>query len=236
MGRRENEWAGEARLNDAAVERRREAALERATREWAAADPARRAAQAGCGLLPAGVEVPFLGAAHIVSHPDGEVRVAGECAHVAVRIMLLHYLLQADGTPPSGDWVAFRELPDGLFYAASFAARAEAPLEAAFGGPAAAGGPAAGGPAAGSLAIAGGLDAFRRAAVAAGGEPFAAADAAFAFRALPLLRLAAMLWEGDDEFAARAQIVFDASAGHCLPAEDLAGLGGLLARRLVSAA
>jgi hypothetical protein len=183
--------------------------------------------------VPEGVEVPFLGSAHIASHPDGEVRTAvepaharGEPAHVAVRIMLLHYLLQADGTPPSGDWVAFRELPDGLFYAASFAARAEAPLGAAFGGPATAA----------SAAIAGGLDAFRRAAAATGGEMFAAADAAFAFRALPLLRLAAMLWEGDDEFPARAQIVFDASAGHCLPAEDLAGLGGQLSRRLVSAA
>ena len=180
----------------------------------------RRAAQTGCGLAGDGAAVPFLGTPHIVSHPDGNVCVAGKPAHVAVRIMLLHYLLQADGTPPSGDWVAFRELPDGLFYAASFADRAEAPLEAAFGGPSAAGG----------------LDAFRRSAAAAGGEPFAAADAAFAFQALPLLRLAAMLWEGDDEFPARAQIVFDAAAGHCLPAEDLAGLGGLLARRLVSAA
>lgn len=195
--------------------------------------------------------MPFLGSAHIVSHPDGAVlHAAGESAHVpggfagvpgapahvAVRIMLLHYLLQADGTPPSGDWVAFRELPDGLFYAASFSARVEAPLEAAFGGRGAGGPGMAGGPAAGGPANAGGLDAFRRAAATAGGEPFAAADSAFAFRALPLLRLAAMLWEGDDEFPVRAQIVFDASAGHCLPAEDLAGLGGLLARRLVSAA
>ncbi len=145
--------------------------------------------------------MPFLGPSHVVSHPGGEVRaraspwaagesahVTGEPAHVAVRIMLLHYLLQADGTPPSGDWVSFRELPDGLFYAASFAARAEAPLEAAFGGSAVAGGPARGRgrTAAGGLVTAGGLDAFRRAAAAAGGEPFAAADAAFAFRALPL--------------------------------------------------
>jgi len=29
-------------------------------------------------------------------------------------------------------------------------------------------------------------------------------------------------------------VVFDAAAGHYLPAEDLAGLGGLLARRLTS--
>jgi len=193
-----------------------------------------------------------MGTAHRVTHPAGDVRIAdagapaaaaahsqgvsGPPAHVAVRIMLLHYLLQADGTPPAGDWVVFRELPDGLFYAASFVARAEAPLEVAFGGPATAGGPVtAGGPeTAGASAAAVGLNAFRRAAAAAGGEPFAAADAAFAFRALPLLRLGVMLWEGDDEFPARAQIVFDASAGHCLPAEDLAGLGGLLARRLVT--
>jgi hypothetical protein len=45
-----------------------------------------------------------------------------------------------------------------------------------------------------------------------------------------------MLWEGDDEFPARGQIVFDSAAGHCLPAEDLAGLGGLLARRLLACA
>jgi hypothetical protein len=161
-----------------------------------------------------------------VTHPGGDVLVAGAPAHVAVRIMLLHYLLQADGTPPSGEWVAFRELPDGLFYAASFTARAEAPLEAVFGAPAAAD----------ASTPPGGLDAFRRAAADAGGEPFAAADAAFAFRALPLLRLGVMLWEGDDEFPARGQIVFDSAAGHCLPAEDLAGLGGLLARRLLACA
>jgi len=205
-------------LSDGAVERRFAAALDQATRAWAAADPARRAARAGCVLVPGGVEVPFLGAPHIVSHPDGDVRAAGEPAHVAVRILLLHYLLQADGTPPAGDWVAFRELPDGLFYAASFADRAEAPLATAFDAPGA-----------------GGHDAFRRAAAAVAGEPIVAADAAFAFRALPLLPMAVMLWQGDEEFPPRAQIAFDAAAGHCLPAEDLAGLGGLLARRLIAA-
>ena len=216
---------------NAAVGRRFAAALEQATSAWAAADPARRAAQAGCGLVPGGVDVPFLGAAHLVTHPDGDVRAGDAPAHVAVRILLLHYLLRADGTPPANEWVAFRELPDGLFYAASFADRAEAPLEAAFGGLTASGEPAAGGPAA-----TGGLDAFRAAAAAAGGEPFAAADVAFAFQVLPRLRLAVMLWQGDDEFPAQGKIVFDAAAGHYLPAEDLAGLGGLLTRRLVSAA
>ena len=200
------------------VDRRFHAALQRALSEWAAADPARCAAQAGCGLTTSGVAVPFFGQPHLVTHPKGDVSAGGAPAHVAVSILLLHYLLRADGSPPAGEWLAFRELPDGLFYAASFAQRAEAPLAQAFG--------------AGS----GGLEALRVAAAAAGGLTLELADAAYAFQALPRLALAALVWAGDDEFPAQASVVFDANAGHYLPAEDLAGLGGLLVRRLISGA
>jgi len=199
------------------VDRRFRAAWEQALADWAAADPARRAAQAGCGLSPEGVTVPFFGQPHLVAHPGGSVTAAGAPVHVAVAILVLHYLLRADGTPPAGEWLAFRELPDGMFYATSFAPRAEAPLVQAFGAD-----PSSG------------LDAFRRAAVAAGGLPLDLADAAFAFQVLPRLALAVLVWAGDDELPAQASVVFDAAAGHYLPAEDLAGLGGLLARRLIS--
>jgi hypothetical protein len=165
------------------------------------------------------VTVPFFGEPHLVTHPGGDVSAAGAPAHVAVSILLLHYLLRADGAQPAGEWLAFRELPDGMFYAVSFAQRAEAPLAQAFG--------------AGSGA---GLEAFRGAALAAGGLPLELADTAFAFQTLPRLALAVLAWEGDDEFPAQVSVVFDAAAGHYLPAEDLAGLGGLLARRLISGA
>jgi len=204
-------------MSDAEVDRRFRAAWEQARAEWAAADPARRAAQAGCGLSPDGVSVPFFGRPHLVTHPGGDVSAGGAPAHVAVSILLLHYLLRADGASPAGEWLAFRELPDGMFYAASFARRAEAPLAQAFG--------------AGSGS---GLEAFRGAAAAAGGLALELADAAFAFQALPRLALAVLVWDGDEEFPTQASLVFDAAAGHYLPAEDLAGLGGLLARRLTS--
>jgi hypothetical protein len=199
----------------AEVDRRFRAAWELARSEWAAADPARRATQAGCGLSPDGVIAPFLGQPHLVTHPEGDVSAGGAPAHVAVSILLLHHLLRADGIPPAGEWLAFRELPDGMFYAASFVQRAEAPLAQAFG-------------------AGGGIEAFRGAATAAGGLSLGLADAAFTFQALPRLALAVLVWAGDDEFPARASVVFDAAAGHYLPAEDLAGLGGLLARRLIS--
>jgi hypothetical protein len=213
------------------VERRFADALQRARADWAAADPASCAVRAGCEMAAGGVLVPLFGRPHRVGHPGGEVEAflpataaepdgqpVTEPAHVAVVILLLHHLLTADGAPLAGEWLAYRELDGGLFYAAAFAARAEEPIARAFAGPA---GPSGPGPAA-----------FTAAALRLGGEPLPLADAAFAFQALPRLAVAALLWAGDDEFPGTAAVLFDAAAGHYLPAEDLAGLGGHLAQRL----
>ena len=116
-------------------ERRFADALAKAREEWAAADAAACAARAGGEWADGVVRVPLFGRPHVVTHPGGEVLAApDEPVHVAVGILLLHYLLAADGTPPAGAWSAYRELPDGLFYAASFAQRAEQPLARAFAG------------------------------------------------------------------------------------------------------
>lgn len=194
-------------------------AHERVLARWAAADPSSRAAAAGCGLVPAGVVVPFFGRPHLVTHPAGDVTADGVPVHVAVAITLLHYLLRADGTPQEGRWVAFRDLPDGLFYAASFAARAEAPIACAF--------------AEGAPTAASGLQRFREAAAKVG-RPLEMADAAFVVDALPRVAVAVLFWAGDDEYPAEARLLFDADARHYLPAEDLAGLGGQLACRLAA--
>ena len=208
-------------------ERRFADALVKARGEWAAADAAACAARAGGALTTGGVLVPLFGRPHLVTHPDGAVTAVrtgeaaaapGEPVHVAVVILLLHYLLTADGAAPTGEWKAYRELPDGLFYAASFAGRAEGPLAGAFAGSAA------------------GLDAFRVAARHAGGDALTLGDASFRFAALPRVDVAVLVWAGDDEEPGEARVLFDASASHYLPAEDLAGLGGQLAHRLIAAA
>jgi hypothetical protein len=153
---------------------------------------------------------------------DDAAVVAAPPVHVAVAILLLHYLLTADGTPPAGTWSSYRELPDGLFYAGSFAARAEEPLTRAFGGPA---------PQHSGLS---GLEAFREAARRAGGDALTLGDASFRFVALPRVDVAVLVWAGDDEEPGEARVLFDANAGHYLPAEDLAGLGAQLARTLAA--
>ncbi|MCU0500827.1 MAG: DUF3786 domain-containing protein [Anaerolineae bacterium] len=200
--------------------RRFQFALDHARADWAAADPARCAARAGCAVAQHGISVPFFGRPHIVTHPDGDVRVLNPAhveepphdAHVSIQIVLLHHLLTADGTPPADRWLAFRELPDGLFYAQAFAGHAEGLLAEKLGG---------------------NLGGFRRAAESLGGSPLDLANAAYRFQAFPRLAVAALLWEGDEDFPAQARILFDAHAGHYLPTEDLAGIGDWLAHHLI---
>jgi len=195
--------------------RRFQIALERARADWVAADPAISAALAGCSYTSEGIAVPFFGSPHLVTHPAGEVisqpGPKAKPAHPSVAILMLHYLATADGMRPADRWVSFRELPDGLFYAQAFAGHAEGLLAERFG-------------------VA--LDRFRRRCEELGGSPLNLADASFRFQALPRLAMAALLWEGDEEFPAQARILFDASAGHYLPTEDLSGTGDWLAHRL----
>ena len=129
-----------------------------------------------------------------------------------LQTLFLHYLLTADGRPLTGEWVSFRELPDGLFYQQAFRQRSLLPLEGKFGH---------------------NRPAFERAATALGGEKLDLADSSFRFSALPRVPLAALLWMGDEEFPPSVQILFDASAGGYLPTEDLAMVGGMLSGSLL---
>jgi hypothetical protein len=127
-------------------------------------------------------------------------------------LIILHYLIQADGVQPSDQWIAFRELPDGLGYDPAFQGRSGQRLARQYGNDA---------------------DAFVAAAEALGGERLTFGDVSYMFHILPRMRMAVILHLADEEFGAAANLLFDASAGHYLPTEDLAVLGGLLASKLL---
>lgn len=198
-------------------------ALERARQALPALDPNETALRAGVAFEPSqggrgDFVIPFFGQLYRIQWPQGTVwRPAHrqDKVDIAIRILLLHYLIEADGTPMASKWIAFRNLPGGLGYDAAFEGRANRRLARAFGT---------------------NLSAFEAAARALGGEPLTFGDASFLFRALPRLWLATVLHLADDEFPANANVLFDASASHYLPTEDIAVLGGLLASRLIKAA
>ena len=162
------------------------------------------------------IEVRFWEKDYIVGYPEISVEEAetGQEPPIAIRILILHYLIKADGTPLADSWVAFRELPDGRVYDAAFRRRANLRLAQTFGSD---------------------LDGFVAAAKSLGGTRLTYGDASFLFPMFPRLRLAAVLYLADEEFPASANVLFDAAASHYLPTEDLAVLGGMLAGRLIKA-
>jgi hypothetical protein len=192
-------------------------ALEKAQQKFPDLKPLETAARAGVSYQEGAFQVPFFGTEYLVSWPGSAAQRAADQAEadIATRILVLHYLLNADGAPLEDKWIAFRNLPGGLGYDAAFQGRANVRLAHAFGS---------------------NLAAFESAARSLGGERLDFGDAAFSFRLLPRVWLAVVLYLADDEFPASANVLFDGAASHYLPTEDLAVLGGMLAGRLIKAA
>ena len=129
--------------------------------------------------------------------------------------MLIYYLHTAKGTRFADRWIAFRELPGGGFYHQAFQGYSGDLVAKRFGDH---------------------PEYFEAAAEKLGGWRLTAlAPYAFAFQPLPRIRLAAALWPGDEDFPARASILFDASADQYLTVDGLALIGAGLARRLLRA-
>lgn len=193
-------------------------ALRLAREAIAKAAPAAAAAKAGCDYDGQSIRVPLLDRTYSVRLPEALVSQAGETAPVpeGVQLVLLHYLLNADGTPPAGIWVTYRHLPDGLIFEQRFNAMAVEPLVRTFGAD---------------------RKGFRCAAERLGGAPMTrTGDVAYRFLALPQIPMGVILYLADEEMAASVNIVFDAAAPQYLCTEDLAWLGLHLSESLLKAA
>ena len=164
----------------------------------------------GCARDAEGnLRLTFLGKDYLVTPADFCVRAAADLREVSSFIgsLILTYLANADGAPPAGQWIGFRELPDGMFYVQAFQSYSGGRLV---------------------RELQGGLAAFHRAARQMGGQALALGSAAYAFEVLPRLWLALVYWEGDDEFPSQAQVLFDRNTSHYLPTDGLAILGSQL--------
>jgi hypothetical protein len=128
--------------------------------------------------------------------------------------LVLFYFTSADGTPESGQWISFADLPDGRFYNQAFQGYTGQALARAFGSD---------------------QTAFERAAIRLDGRPYPLGDAGFMIRALPFVSLLVTYWQGDDDFPPSCQILFDSTIHRYLPTEACAILGSILTRRLIAA-
>ena len=154
---------------------------------------------------------------YVIDHAEWTVRRVddGTAPPSLIQSLILTYLHTSDGTPPIDRWLGFRELPNGLFYAQAFQGYTGAELVRDLHG---------------DTAV------FKRASEELQGTPLVMGDAGYVFQVLPRLRLAVIMWSGDDEFPAQAQVLFPESAPHYLITDGLAILGSLLIGQIVKAA
>ncbi|MBO8169642.1 MAG: DUF3786 domain-containing protein [Thermoanaerobacteraceae bacterium] len=146
-----------------------------------------------------------------VSYPDGKITSPTEEVNKADMQILPYYLAQASGLPPRGKWLSFMQLPGGPHHYALFKLEAINPLAERFGND---------------------LASFIKIAEDMGGEPIDTGDVGYVIKALPKIPLGVAVWQGDDEFPATANIVFDASAPTYLSTDTLYLLGIQLSMKL----
>jgi len=206
---------------DSPVPRNYRDAYQRACSQMKDRDPAIDADTAGVSYTGLGggqgrFEIPLLNRTYEISWPDLQVGEAGSGAEPSyvVQLLLLHYLITADGIAVRGQWVSFRDLPAGRVYYPAFRSGSEERLLARFGDDVAA---------------------LQAAAQALGGRPIDLANHGFVFQVLPRLPIAVLLWKGDEEFPPEVQILFDSSAANYLPTEDLAVIARYLCGCLLKA-
>jgi len=160
----------------------------------------RSASQWGTGDRGEYLEVTFLNQRYRVILPDLEVRdEMGEIPPMVRRVLILHYLIGAQGRELTGRWIDFRSLPGGVVYYPVFRGRVISRLVRMFG------------ERPGDLIPA---------AVPLGGREIAMADVAIEIPAFSRVPMVFALWEASDEFGPEGTVMYDDSLPAYLETED----------------
>lgn len=184
--------------------------LEEAVKSFGSLEPGLVAKRAQVNFMEAdsSFSLTFINRGYRVSYPSGEVaNEDGSPASTYLAIIILHYLVTADGTPLTGNWIAYRHLPGGDIYIDPFKKRAITPFLKTFGEK---------------------PEEFRKAAGALGGYELTVSGISMVIPVLPRVPICFVLWPGDEEMPASANILFDEAAPSYLPTEDYAHLPAIV--------
>lgn len=152
--------------------------------------------------------LPFINRNYHIDYPSGRVlNEEGEPVSAYLSIIMLHYLVTADGTPLTGRWIAYRHLPGGDIYNEPFKKRAITPFLKTF-----------------EQAP----DLFQKAVTALGGYRLDVSGVAMALSIMPRVPIGFVLWPGDDEMPSSANVLYDEAAPSYLPTEDYAHLPAII--------
>jgi len=160
------------------------------------------------------IVVEYLNQSYQVTLPDIEVSLRDGEGTVSQRdkILILHYLAQAKGTPLSNKMISYKELPEGANYFPTFFKRVIKPLVDHFGRE-----PCR------LLDIAGII----------GGRKADYGDVAITINAFHRVPITFVLWRGDEEFPPEGNMLFDSTVSDYLSTEDINVLCEVIAWKLV---
>ena len=160
------------------------------------------------------IVLKYLNRSYQITLPDIDISLIDSQQEVPIRdrILMLHYLTSAKGTPISNKLIAYKELPEGASYFPTFAKRAIKPL----------------------------LDHFGKephllldVAQKLGGNKAEYGDVAVTINAFSYVPITLVLWRGDEEFVPEGSILFDSTISDYLSTEDINVLCETITWRLV---
>ncbi len=158
--------------------------------------------------------IPSFGRCIEIYLPEVDFVIPEEIDSFALRILALRYVQKADGSGVTGDWISYRQLPGGRFYADTIAPTIEEPLARAYGKR---------------------PRALSEIAPRYGGVRTDYGDESFAFHPFPRVPLLVIVYWEDEEFPPGAQLLFDRCCSAYLNTDDLKVMGSQLASMLIKA-
>lgn len=159
------------------------------------------------------IALQFMNKPHIVTYPEFEVyRTPREEVPIWAKIIILHYLIMADGSEPSNELITIRQLSGGEIYYPNFAKRVTQRLSREFGRK---------------------PSSLLKAGMQLGGTAVELGDAAIRLLPLPRVPMTFVIWAGDDEFPAESNALFDSTISRYLSTEDVIVLAQEVVTELV---
>ncbi len=159
--------------------------------------------------------INYLNQSYLISLPETEISFvdSGEKVSIRDKVLILHYLTSAKGTPLTNKLITYKELPGGNVYFPTFSKRTIKPLLNYFGEEP-------------HLLVG--------AAERLGSHKADYGDVAVTIDAFSRVPITIVLWRGDDEFAPLGSIIFDATISDYLSSEDITVLCETITWKLIS--
>ncbi len=158
--------------------------------------------------------VEYLNQRYLVTFPDGEISLYDDDKEVPLKdkILILHYLTSAKGTPASNRLITFKQLPGCASYFPVFSQVTITPLLNHFGKE---------------------PELLMASVAKLGGRKAGYGDVSVTINAFPRVPVTIALWRGDDEFPPRGSIIFDSNISDYLSAEDIRDLCATIVWKLI---